>query len=784
MPSWPASSVYSSLPNLNPELIDPMVSKSLEQPSLPPGNRGRFQLHALQQLTDLGGGRFESTGTAPRFAVRRAGAGAGHGIPGGWVRIRFAIAGARPYASGTIRVAPEGDMPTISHPLPSLRDGSVDQYIRLPDRVRELCFDPMDQPGFFTLSGFRIDRITRFHVLARAALRNPGRAVAAAGYVARHGVAAAKLRMAERLNAPSHDGYKDWIALFDTLAADDIAAIGAHIAAMKVPPLISVVMPVYDPDPGHLAAAMDSVLAQLYPHWELCIADDASTDPAVRRLLGLYAARDPRIRIMTRAVNGHISAASNSALELATGDYLALLDHDDLLPAHALYRVAADIEAHGPADLIYSDEDKIDGEGRRHDPHFKSDWNPELFLAQNMVSHLGVYRTDLVRAAGGFRIGFEGSQDWDLALRVAELSGPDRIRHIPHILYHWRVYTGSGSFSTDHGGKAAEAGRRAVAEHLARTGQAADVVPGIAGYNRVRRALPDPAPRVSLIVPTRDRVELLRNCIDGLLHRTDYPDLEVLIVDNASVEPETLAYFDGLAAEPRVRILRREGPFNFSALNNHAVTQATGSLIGFINNDIEVIEPGWLAEMVGHAARPGVGAVGAKLLYADGKIQHAGVILGVLGVAGHTHKGFGRHDYGYFSRLRLCQNLSCVTAACMVMPKAVFESVGGFDAVNLAIAFNDVDLCIRIREAGYQVIWTPYAELYHLESASRGSDLTPENRDRFASEVKYMQDRWGDVLRRDPYYNPNLSLDATDFSLAGTPRVTRPWQAFSGTAKL
>jgi len=409
--------------------------------------------------------------------------------------------------------------------------------------------------------------------------------------------------------------------------------------------------------------------------------------------------------------------------------------------------------------------------------------NPELFLAQNMVSHLGVYRTELVRAAGGFRLGFEGSQDWDLALRVAELGGPDRIRHIPHILYHWRVYTGSGSFSTDQGGKAAEAGRRAVAEHLARTGQAAQVVPGIAGYNRVRRTLPDPAPRVSLIVPTRDRVELLRNCIDGLLNRTDYPDLEVLIVDNASVQPETMAYFDGLRAEPRVRILRREGPFNFSALNNYAVTQATGSLIGFVNNDIEVIEAGWLAEMVGHAARPGVGAVGAKLLYADGKIQHAGVILGVLGVAGHTHKGFGRHHYGYFSRLRLCQNLSCVTAACMVMPRSVFESVGGFDAVNLAIAFNDVDLCIRIREAGHQVIWTPYAELYHLESASRGSDLTPENRDRFASEGKYMQDRWGDVLRRDPYYNPNLSLDATDFSLAGTPRVTRPWQAFSGTAK-
>jgi GT2 family glycosyltransferase len=640
------------------------------------------------------------------------------------VRVRFSIADARPYASGTIRVTPEGDLPTISHPLPSLRDGRVDQYIRLPDRVRELCFDPMDQPGSFTLKGFRIDPITRFHVLARAALRNPGR--------------------------------------------------------MLAPPLISVLMPVYNPDPGHLAAAIDSVLGQIYPHWELCIADDASTDPAVQRLLASYAGRDPRIRLVTRPVNGHISVASNSALELVTGDFTALLDHDDLLPVHALYRVAAELELHGQTDLIYSDEDKIDGDGRRHEPHFKSDWNPELFLGQNMISHLGVYRTELMRRAGGFRLGFEGSQDWDLALRVAELSHPARIRHIPHILYHWRVYRASGSFSTDHGAKAAEAGRRAVAEHLERIGQGAavgtTVVPGIAGYNRVRRALPDPAPRVSLIVPTRDRVELLRNCIDGLLNRTDYPDLEILIIDNASVEPETLAFFDSLSTEPRVRILRQDGPFNFSALNNYAVTQATGSLIGFINNDIEVIEPGWLSEMVSHAVRPGVGAVGAKLLYADGKIQHAGVILGVLGVAGHTHKGFNRHDYGYFSRLQLCQNLSCVTAACMVMPKALFERIGGFDARNLAIAFNDVDLCIRIRQEGYQVIWTPYAELYHLESASRGSDLTPENRDRFAAEVQYMRERWGDVLRSDPYYNPNLSLEATDFSLAGTPRVAQPWR--------
>jgi GT2 family glycosyltransferase len=753
-----------------------MVSHYLERVAVFRRGTGRVLLHPVQQLADLGGGRFESTGTTPRFAVR--GRHPGSKLPGGWVRVRFSIADARPYASGTIRVTPEGDLPTISHPLPSLRDGKVDQYIRLPDQVRELCFDPMDQPGGFTLKDFRIDRITRFHVLARAALRNPGRVLAGAGYVARHGVAAAKLRMAERLNAPSHDGYQDWLALFDTLDDNDAAAIRSHIAAMTAPPLISILMPVYNPDPGHLAAALDSVLEQIYPHWELCIADDASTDPAIPLLLAGYAGRDPRIRLVTRPVNGHIPAASNSALELATGDFAALLDHDDLLAPHALYMVAAELERHPRSDLIYSDEDKIDGGGRRHEPHFKSDWNPELFLSQNMISHLGVYRTALLRRVGGFRSGFEGSQDWDLALRVVEISEPARIRHIPHILYHWRVYATSGSFSTDHRTKATDAGVRAVVEHLHRTGQGAEVVPGTGGYNRGRRSLPDPAPRVSLIVPTRDRVELLRNCIDGLLHRTDYPDLEILIIDNASVEAATLAFFDSLAAEPRVRILRQDGPFNFSALNNYAVSQATGSLVGFINNDIEVIKPDWLSEMVSHAARPGVGAVGAKLLYADGKIQHAGVILGVLGVAGHAHKGFNRHDYGYFLRLRLCQNLSCVTAACMVMPKALFEETGGLDARNLAVAFNDVDLCIRIRQAGYQVIWTPYAELYHLESASRGSDLTPENRNRFGAEVRYMLDRWGDVLRNDPYYNPNLSLEATDFSLAGTPRALKPWHAY------
>ncbi|EWY37715.1 hypothetical protein N825_16820 [Skermanella stibiiresistens SB22] len=733
--------------------------------------RCHVTLERIQDLRDEGGGRFTATGAAPRFAVRTL-----EGPPpSDWVRVRVSITGAKPYASGTIRVCAGGDQPTISHPLPSLRDGALDQMIRLPDRVASLRYDPMDQVGEFTLHGFRIDRVSRARVLARAALRDPGKAIQAIRYIARHGLTAAKIRMAERLNAPSHDGYGAWLDLFDTLNADDIDAIRSHIDAMPARPLISVLMPVHDPDPASLRSAIESVRAQLYPDWELCVADDASTNPEIASILAEFAELDPRVKITTLPVNGNISAASNAALDLVTGSFVALLDHDDRLAPHALYRVAVELELHPDADLIYSDEDKLDAEGKRHDPHFKSGWNPELLLAQNMVSHLGVYRTALVRRVGGFRLGFEGSQDWDLALRVAEASASDRLRHIPHVLYHWRVFRGSGSFSTRQGGRAAEAGRRAVEEHLRRTGQPATVTINAAGYNRVKRTLPDPAPKVSLIVPTRDRVELLRNCVEGLLLRTDYPDLEILIVDNGSVEPATLDYFRDLASEPAVRVLHRDGPFNFSALNNFAVSQATGSIIGLINNDIQVIEPGWLTEMVSHAVRPGVGAVGAKLLYADGTIQHAGVILGMQGVAGHMHKGLGRHDHGYFNRLQLAQNLSCVTAACMVMPKSAFQAVGGFDETNLAIAFNDVDLCLKLREAGHLIVWTPHAELHHLESASRGSDMTPENHARFAAEVKHMLDRWGDTLLQDPYYNPNLSLEATAFALAGTPRALRPW---------
>ncbi|WP_293900010.1 glycosyltransferase family 2 protein [Phenylobacterium sp.] len=584
------------------------------------------------------------------------------------------------------------------------------------------------------------------------------------------------------LHAPTLEplGYEVWAARYDVLTAADRSAIRAHIAAMAHRPPISVVMPVYATSPKLLKAAIESVRAQLYPNWELCIADDASPGDAVWRLLSRYAARDCRIKLVRRPVNGHICAATNSALELARGDFVALMDHDDLLPRRALYEVAAVLDRHPDADIVYSDEDKIDGRGLRFEPYFKTDWNYDLLLGQNMVSHLGVYRRSLVEAVGGLRVGFEGSQDYDLTLRIAERTTRDRIHHIPWVLYHWRQQAGTASFSESQMARCADAARRAVEEHLDRTGQPGCEVtnlPGMPGWVRVRRPIPAPAPLVSIVVPTRDRAELLGACADGVLHRTDYAPLELLIVDNGSVEPETHALFAELRKDPRVRILAAPGPFNFSALNNRAAAQARGEVLVLLNNDVSLERSDWLTELVSHAVRPRVGAVGAKLDYPDGTVQHAGVAIGVGGVAAHFGPGAGAADRGYFGHLAMIRDVSAVTAACLALRKSVFDEVGGLDAEGLAVAFNDVDLCLKIRAAGYDIVWTPFAELTHHESASRGSDLAPGALARFNAEVAAMRARWGDVLDSDPFYGPNFDRQHTDFRLAYPPARKPPWRA-------
>ncbi len=587
------------------------------------------------------------------------------------------------------------------------------------------------------------------------------------------------MRVGEDCGPPDLTSYEDWIRVYDQPKSGELRRQATESAAMALQPVISILMPVYNAPEQYLEKAIESVCAQTYPHWELCIADDASPNPQVRPILEKFARKDPRIQVVFRAEIGHISAASNSALELATGDYVALLDHDDTLAPNALHEIAALINAHPAADFIYTDEDKIDDEDRRFEPYFKPDFLPDLFLAQNYTSHFSVYRAALVREAGGFRTGYEGSQDWDLALRVFERSDPARIRHIPRVLYHWRAIPGSTALMLSEKNYPLEAARRALGEYFQRRGQKVDLIPVPGDHWRVKYPLPEIPPLVSLIVPTRNGLALLKRCIDSILEKTTYPQFEVIVVDNASDDPATLDYLKNLEEEwpgrgsPRrsVRVVHYDHPFNYSAINNHAVRQARGEIVGLLNNDLEVITPGWLDEMASQALRPEIGCVGAMLYYPNETIQHAGSVIGMGGVAGHAFLNFPRGTEGKFNRARLVQNYSAVTAACLVVRKGVYEQVGGLDELDHAVAFNDIDFCLKVRAAGYRNLWTPFAELYHHESASRGAVVTPEKEDRFRREVELMLMRWGPVLQSDPAYSPNLTLELNDFTLASPPRV-------------
>lgn len=571
--------------------------------------------------------------------------------------------------------------------------------------------------------------------------------------------------------------YQMWVRLYDTLTSDDARRIREHIAKLTRQPLVSVLMPVYNTPEIFLRQAIESVRTQLYERWELCIADDASSEPHVRKILQDYQKLDPRIKVTFRNENGHISRASNSALELAEGEFVALLDHDDELAPHALYALANELSRHPDADIIYSDYDQLNEKGERESPYFKTDWNPDLLLSHNYICHLAAYRTERVRQVGGFRTGFEGSQDWDLSLRVSEQTTAERIRHIPRILYHWRRHPQSTSVAHDSKPYAAVAAARAVQDHLTRKNRSARVIETqFRGWSRVRYEIEEP-PLVSIIICTRDRFDLLGPCVTSILTRTRYPRFEVLIVDNNSRQRETLDYFDRLKKAANVRILKDPQPFNYSAINNTAVSSARGDVLCFMNNDTEVISADWLYEMVSHAMREEIGAVGAKLLYPDNCIQHAGVVLGIGGVADHVFCGMSADAPGYMGRAQLIQNYTALTGACLVLRRTVFEEVGGFNPNELKVAFSDIDLCLKIHAAGYHNLWTPYAVLYHHESSSRGTDDTAAKAERAAQEIAYMSERWKGLLQNDPAYNPNLALNHAHFDLAFPPRVLKPWLA-------
>ena len=571
--------------------------------------------------------------------------------------------------------------------------------------------------------------------------------------------------------------YPEWIAQYDMITDVERREMRMLSETLEYKPLISVVMPVYNVPERYLRAVIESVCKQVYPNWELCIADDNSPNPTVRAVIKEYAERDSRIKYIFRDSNGHIAEATNSAAALATGEFIGFLDHDDELREHALLMMVRELTIHRNADLLYSDEDKITEEGVRHCPHFKTDWNPELLLCQNYVCHFTVVRRSLFVKLGGIRKGFDGAQDWDFVLRASEATTPEKIRHIPHVLYHWRVIDGSTAKATEAKPYVTAAQIKTVSEYLARKGEAKAEVESLRNISmlRVRYPVPSPEPLVSLIVPTYNQRALLAMCVEGILKRTAYKNIELIVVDNRSDDPETISYLTQLANDSRVVVVRDEGDFNFARLNNRAVQVARGPIIGFINNDIQVIEPQWLHEMVSNVVRDGVGAVGARLLYPDGTVQHAGVILGIGGVANHIMKF--TTGWGYFSRAVLAQNLSAVTAACMLLKKDAFLQVGGFDEEKFAVAYNDVDLCLKIRAAGLLIVYTPYAELVHHESVSRGYEDSPEKKARFELEFDAMRAKWRGILDRDPYHNPNFSKDSLQLEYAFPPSHARPWES-------
>jgi glycosyltransferase involved in cell wall biosynthesis len=652
-------------------------------------------------------------------------------------------------------------------------------FVFLSLTAKSLRLDPGERESGFTLSDIVMRKVSRIHVSLRAVrsyfkthglsyrsvlrLFNQARVVYALEGI-RGLWSKLKGNSSVQIARDSFQEYEQWVKIME-LTEERRKEILDHISNLSYQPLISVIVPVYNVEERWLRKCIESVQNQLYPNWELCIADDASSKEHVKDVLQEYASKDSRIKIVFRETNGHISEASNSALELATGEFIALLDHDDELTPDALYENVVLLNRHPDADMIYSDEDKISEDGNRHSPFFKPDWSPDTLLSQMYIGHLSVYRTNLVRNIGGFRKGFEGSQDYDLVLRLTEKT--NRIFHIPKILYHWRTIPQSTASSGNTKGYTHEAGLRAIKEALIRrkVNGWVEEDESIPHVYRVHYR-PEGEPLISILIPTRDMSGILDTCLTSIFEKTSYKNFEVLIIDNGSEQQETFNVFaKWLKREPeRVRVERMEIPFNYSMLNNLAVQSAKGELILLLNNDIEVLSPDWLEEMVGQAARSNIGAVGAMLLYPDQTIQHAGVVLGIGGVAGHSHKHYSISSPGYFSRLRLITNYSAVTAACLMIRKEVYERVNGLDE-NLAVAFNDIDFCLKVRGLGLNNLWLPHVRLFHHESKSRGYENTPERQARFLKEINIMKERWGDLLLNDPFYNPNLTLDREDFSI-------------------
>jgi len=742
-------------------------------------------LEPVESAEHRPGSVWQATGADPQFVLPLA-------LPAGWVRIEL-------HLSGQSRGRSEIHIDTGSgfHAgeclerfcwSELLRD---ELFVRLPRPVRAIRLDPVDCAGQFCIEKFTVRPVPGPQALMQAMLRKlkllsayrcfgasllRGLGLLARGQFGKvFGKIFKGLPDSRRLDADgdaARAAYAAWRRQRELTDADR-AKLRQEAAALANPPLISIIMPVYNTPETYLVRALDSVVRQTYPNWELCIADDASSAKYVEKLLKKYAAADSRIHVTRLAKNGGISAASNAALATAKGDYIALLDHDDELAEHALSSVARTIVAHPEADMIYTDEDKLEMDDRHADPFFKPDWTPDYFLTCMYTCHLGVYRTVLAKKLGGFRSEFDTAQDYDLALRIIgqvqneerakdRIGGGEatRIRHIPDVLYHWRKLP--GSTATDHTAKpkAARTAIRAAQSYLDLVNRPGEVGPGPSpGLQRVRYKIQG-NPKVSIVIPSAGRTTTIRgetttfisHCVRSIRQKSTWKNYEVLVVDNDDMSSELQKELDDLGV---VRV-SFTAPFNLSAKLNLGAVKADGDFLLLLNDDIEVITPDWIECMLEHAQWPEVGVVGAKLLFPDGRLQHAGVTL-LEGKPYHHFYRWPGHEPGYFGSHMLTRNYSAVTGACIMVRNDLYQETGGFDEA-FPLNFNDIDFCLKLRDRGFRIVYSPYAQLYHFESVSK-SGCYPE-------EIEAFMRRWGTKYFVDPFYSPHLATDAIDYRIA------------------
>ena len=731
-------------------------------------------------VVDESKGEYKGITNAPSFEMTLAPA----SHHGGWYYLEAALVRNNGSREAGIHVdRGRGDKKTTL-PIPTNLRGTVREVFFLPADVVALQWAPTAAPGFFSQSQLLIHKITPLESTLRRMFRVlfdlwrfRGSTVAARSGLTWWG-ALCDLQEAYqrttnlRIKRLAGNDYSSFIALNDTLKETDIQAMRDQMQQFALHPVISLVVPVQAPTGKFFQETLESISGQIYPHWELLLAGDFLSEPQTRAIADEYRKSNVRVKIVPAPTGVSLTETFNLALTQAQGEYIARIDQHDLLSPHTLFFLAQEINRYPDTDLLYTDDDTINENGERLTPRFKPDWNPDLFFSHNYIASLTLYRCHRVLALGGYRLGYEGAEDYDLSLRSMRETESTNIRHIAKILYHCRLISRPPSpvplqlDSSNTRATAHQSAKLALNDYFAGSRIIVDDGPAPNLYH-IQHPLPEKLPLVSIIIPTRDRVELLKKCITSIQQKTAYKNWEILVVDNQSEESLTHTYFEEIQCNSQIRVIRYEKPFNYSALNNHAVQYAAGKILVLMNNDVEVMSEKWLTEMVSHAIRPEIGAVGAKLLYANGLVQHAGVILGLGGVAGHAHKYIEGDEPGYCHRAVVAQNLSAVTGACLVVRKECYNEVGGLNE-DLAVAFNDIDFCLKLLSAGYRNIFTPFACLYHHESMSRGQNDTPEKNELFRREFSFMKDAWGKMLQDDPAYNQNLTLEFENFSLRST----------------